>query len=75
MNCKACAFNNNNSKECDIMSKRPTNCWAGCYTILELNKRYNDIRNYCGNTTRVTEVNKEYNKFLARLVNTETKAG
>lgn len=67
MNCKQCAFNNLDLKECGILIQRQSPCWAGCYTVEELSDRYSDIFAYSG-TGNANAIQKEYEKFRQNLV-------
>ncbi len=72
MNCSNCSFNK--GKECHIMKKKTEKCWAGCYSLEELRKRYEGIRKYSAGQL-ATDLAYEFVKFSNRLKELENMAG
>lgn len=68
MNCGQCAFNIS-KRECAILIKKPNNgyCWAGCYTLNDLEKRYKDIMKYSSHIDGQNKAFKELNKYKKKL--------
>jgi hypothetical protein len=67
MGCGQCAFHVRKG-ECAILKKKVNNhCWAGCFTLDDLEKRYTDIMKYSSHIDGQNKAIKELNKYKKKL--------